>query len=175
VSTKAYHDQDTPSNSPLLRSDNTTTLRRRRKLRNIHRDLRRADTNSHAIDQSPDNKHTNVLRSARDDGTDHPDRASNLNSATTTKLVGEVARYQCAQERTAWHRCGDATLDVGSRSRACLIRGSEWRSSRSLVEVASVLLGWQTVGCQESLTAMTSNLLTWRSSTRCRSRTDHRQ
>lgn len=66
------HDKNTPSDSPLLGANETTTLRGRRNFRNIDRDLSRLDTDTETVDDTSGNEHAHILRSTDNDGTDDP-------------------------------------------------------------------------------------------------------
>lgn len=131
-----------PSNCPLLSTHDPTTFGRGRQLGNVDGDLSRADSDRDAVDEAADDEHGNVLRSARDDGTNDPDDGADLDGAFTTKLVGEVAGYESTAEGATGHGSGDAALHVGRGARAAL-----WvvGIGRALVEVAAVLLCGQAV------------------------------
>lgn len=143
-----YHDKNSPSDSPLLRADDTPTLRRRSELSDIDRDLGRADTNRETVDEAACNQHADVLRCTGDDGADDPDRAADLNGAATAELVGQITRCEGANEGATGHRSGNPTLHIGLGTAAKFVCWSKRRSCGSLVEVASILLSRQTVNCQ---------------------------
>ena len=86
-----------------MTSDNATTARWWCELRDVDGDLGRADTDGETVDEATSDEHTNVLRGARDDGTDHPDNATDLDRATTTKLVGQVTGDKGTDEGTTRH------------------------------------------------------------------------
>ena len=50
-----------PGDGPLLSTDKTTTLRWRRELGYVDRDLGRADTDAQAVDNSANDEHGDVL------------------------------------------------------------------------------------------------------------------
>jgi hypothetical protein len=118
--------------SPLLHADKATALRRRRKLRNVDRNLSGADANAETVDDATDDEHGDVLRCGRDDGADNPDDSADHDGFLTTQDVGDVTRAERSEPRAAGHRRGDAALDIGSRALARDI---------ALVEVAEVVLG----------------------------------
>lgn len=66
------HNQDTPGNGPLLDTDKPASFRRRSKLTDIHGNLGRLNANSKAIDNTPDDEHADILRSANEGRSDHP-------------------------------------------------------------------------------------------------------
>lgn len=90
------HDQDTPGNRPLLTSDDSTTLGRRRKFGDVDWDLGGADTNRNTVDETANDEHADVLGGAGDDGTDNPDSAADLDRLLATKLVREVTGDESA-------------------------------------------------------------------------------
>ena len=61
------HDHDTPGDGPLLAANETATLGRRRNLRDVDRDLSRADTNGQTVDDTTHNQHGDVLSRTSDD------------------------------------------------------------------------------------------------------------
>lgn len=66
------HDHDTPGNGPLLETNQTTTLGWRCDLRDIDRNLSRADTHAEAVDDTTNDQHGNVLGGADNDRTNTP-------------------------------------------------------------------------------------------------------
>lgn len=66
------HDEDTPSNGPLLETHESSTFRRRRKLRDIDWDLGRFDTDCDAVDYTADDKHGDVLGGTSHNPEDEP-------------------------------------------------------------------------------------------------------
>lgn len=61
------HDENTPGDSPLLATDESSTLRWWCNLGNIDGNLSGADSNRETVDDTSDDKHGNVLGSANDD------------------------------------------------------------------------------------------------------------
>lgn len=135
----AHHDQNAPGDGPLLGSDNTSALGGRSQLGDVDRDLGGADADRDAVDEATDNQHADILCGTRDDGTNDPDGASDLDGATTAELVGEITRDEGTDEGTTGHGSSDAALDVGRGAGARLL-GAEWGAIGSLVKVAAVLL-----------------------------------
>jgi hypothetical protein len=135
----AYHDQNTPCDSPLLGSNDTSTLGRRSQLGDVDGNLGRADTDRDTVNEATSNQHADVLCSTRDDGANDPNGAADLDCATTTELVGEITRDEGTDEGTTGHGSCDATLYVGRGAGAGLLR-AEGGAIGSLVEVAAVLL-----------------------------------
>lgn len=60
-------------------------------------------------------------------------------------------------------RSSDTSLHIGSRTRAVLFRTCERWTQRSLVEVAAVLLSWQTVNVSMILDGSIKSRHTWHS------------
>ena len=56
------HNEDTPSNGPLLETDETTSFTRRGQLGDVDRHLCRLDAHRESVDDTASNKHANVLR-----------------------------------------------------------------------------------------------------------------
>jgi hypothetical protein len=140
----AYHDQDTPCDSPLLRADDTSTLGGRSQLGDVDGDLGGADTDRDTVDEATGNQHADVLCSTRDDGTNDPDGTTDLDGATTTELVGEIARDEGTDEGATGHGSSDAALNIGRGTGAGFLR-AERGAIGTLVEVAAVLLCGETV------------------------------
>ena len=56
----------------MLETDEATTLGWGRNLGNVDRDLGGLDTNGETVDNTTNNKHTDILRGADKDRTNHP-------------------------------------------------------------------------------------------------------
>lgn len=78
------HDQNAPSNGPLLGTYKATSFAGWRQFRDVDRDLRRADTNTESVDDATDNEHADVLGCADNRGPDAPDHSSNHDGPLTT-------------------------------------------------------------------------------------------
>ena len=85
------HDQDTPSDGPLLRTHETTTFARRSQLGDVDGNLRGADTDTEAIDDASHDKHGDVLGSADDDGANDPEDSSDHDSLLSAQDIREEA------------------------------------------------------------------------------------
>lgn len=106
--------------------------------------LRAANTNTETVDESTDDEHGDILGSARDNGTDDPDEAADLDSATTTKLVSQVTGQEGSDEGTTRHGGCDTALNIRLGTRTFLIWISRiFRAVGTLVEEAAVLLSRQ--------------------------------
>ena len=70
---------------------------------------------------------------------DEPDHSTNHDTLLPTKDIGEETRGKSTEEGTARHGSGDTALNISART------GARRRSIGSLVEVALVLFGAQTV------------------------------
>lgn len=68
-----------PSDGPLLSADELSSHAGRGHLREIDRNLGRADADTEAIDYAADDKHGNVLRGADDNASNDPNDGSDLN------------------------------------------------------------------------------------------------
>lgn len=66
------HDEDTPGDSPLLATDESSTLRWWCNLGDIDGNLSGADSDRETVDDTSDDKHRNVLGSADDNGAKNP-------------------------------------------------------------------------------------------------------
>ena len=66
------HDHDAPCDGPLLRSNETTSLRRRRQLGDVDWYLGGADSNAETIDDTAYDEHCNVLRCTNNGTTETP-------------------------------------------------------------------------------------------------------
>ena len=69
-------DQDTPSNSPLLKRDNTTTNVLGGDLRLVNRNNHGRQTDCHSVDDTTNNQHGSVDGGALDDRSHNPDQRS---------------------------------------------------------------------------------------------------
>lgn len=65
-------DTPTPSYGPLLATNESTTLRRRRQLRDVDGYLCGTDTNSKPVDYAACNEHSDILRNGRYYAPDDP-------------------------------------------------------------------------------------------------------
>ena len=129
------HNQNAPSNRPLLRAHQPSPLTRGRQFRNVHRNLSGADTHTKPIQNPPDNQHTDVLRSAYDDRTNNPDSRTDHDRLLPSQDVREEARDERTEPASTRHRGSDAALDVGIRT--CAGRGIG--GNRARLEIAFVL------------------------------------
>jgi hypothetical protein len=107
--------------------------------------LYRVDNDSEIVDEAISNQHAHVLVSAGDVRTNNPDVVTDLNGAKTTYLVRPVTTEQGTKERATGHGSFDFTLYGGFRTGNLFSFRAQQRTPRSLVETASVLLGWQAV------------------------------
>ena len=108
------HDQDTPGNGPLLRSNDAATLTGRCQFGDVNRDLGGANTHGQTVDESTNDEHGDVLGRTDEDGADTPDDGTRLDGSLATKNVREEAGKQGANEGSARHGGSDATLNRSS-------------------------------------------------------------
>lgn len=123
---------DAPGDGPLLHANETAALRRRSDLRDVDRDLRRADTNAEAVDDATDDEHGDVLRRSGDNRANDPDDCTEHDSLLAAEAVRDEARAERGEPGAAGHRGGDAALDIRARALA---------RNRALVEVVEVVFG----------------------------------
>lgn len=69
------HDGNAPRDGPLLHADEPAALRGGRQLRDVHRNLRRADAYGQAVDDPPDDEHGDVYGCGDDYAADDPAKA----------------------------------------------------------------------------------------------------
>jgi hypothetical protein len=74
--------------------------------------LSRANANAQAIDESANDEHSDVLRSANNNRTNAPNDGANLDGPFTAKDVGQESRSQCAEEGATRHGRSDTALDA---------------------------------------------------------------
>lgn len=153
------HDENTPSNRPLLEANEATTFGRGRNLSNVDSNLSRLDTDTDTIDDATDDEHANVLSSTAEDRTDDPaqlvsnrltlpnfivaslpDDAAEHNRLLATKAIRERTRNQSTNPGTTSHCGDDTTLDESTRTSAAVFIGN------ALVEIAAVRLFTQLGG-----------------------------
>jgi hypothetical protein len=106
--------------------------------------LGRADSDRNTVDEATGDEHANVLRCARDNGSNTPDGRANLNSVLAAEHISQVSGEEGAEKRPARHGGCDTALHIGVRARALRVI-VEAGTMRTLVEVAAVLLGWKTL------------------------------
>lgn len=80
------HDHDTPCNSPLLATNETSTNIGTGNFGNVDRDLSRADPDRETVDKTAHNEHADVLRSTDNDRSNTPIFYVNLESKTNNVL-----------------------------------------------------------------------------------------
>lgn len=129
------HDQDTPSDGPLLGADHLAPFGRLRQLRDVDGNLGAADTDGVAANEAADNELGDAERRAGDGAPDAPDDCADLDGPSAAKHVGEKARRKSTHEGAAGHGGGDASLVGRGGTRAVVIFDDP------LVEEALVLLG----------------------------------
>ena len=61
--------------------------------------LSRADTDTEAVDESTNDKHTNVLRGTNYDGANTPDDCANLNGPFSTKYIRQLDKVRWARNQ----------------------------------------------------------------------------
>ena len=130
------HDHDAPGDGPLLRADETTALGGRSELRDVDRDLGRADAYAEAVDDATDDEHGDVLRRRDDDAPDDPDDGAEHDGLLAAECIGDVTRAERGEPGATGHRGGDPALNIGARALAL---------DGSLVEVAEIVLGSDTL------------------------------
>lgn len=99
-----------------MATNETTTNASRRQLRKVDGHLSGAETDAHAVEDTADDEHGNVLDSASEDGADNPEDASEEDGVTTTEAVRDDTGEERGEERTTSHGSGDTTLDIGTRT-----------------------------------------------------------
>lgn len=132
VLSKCRLTHDAPGDGPLLHANETAALGRRSNLRDVDRDLRRADTNAEAVDDATDDEHGDVLRCSSDNRANDPDDCTEHDGLLAAEAVRDEARAERGEPGAAGHRGGDAALDIGARTLA---------RNRALVEVVEVVFG----------------------------------
>ncbi|KAI6756233.1 hypothetical protein HG530_011969 [Fusarium avenaceum] len=100
----------TPFDRPLLNTNNTTTNIRRRKLSEVHKNLRTRDTNSDTADDAANNQMGNILRRALESSTGDPEETGNHKSLSSTKAICDYTSDEGADEGSGRHRGCDAAL-----------------------------------------------------------------
>jgi hypothetical protein len=75
-----------PGDGPLLKTDELSSFAWRRNLRNVDRNLGRADANTEAVDYTTNDEHGDVLRGTDDDASDDPNDGSNLDCDLAWKV-----------------------------------------------------------------------------------------
>jgi hypothetical protein len=88
---------------PLLHADKPTTLGWRGDLRDVDRNLSRADTNAEAVDDATDDKHGDVLRGSRDGRANDPDHSADHDGFLATKEVRDVTRAERCEPGAGGH------------------------------------------------------------------------
>lgn len=104
-------DQDTPSNSPLLEGDDTTTDVLGGNFGLVNGDNHGGETDGDTVDDTADNEHGSVDRSTLDDGTNDPDAGGEHDGALARDLVTEGTGEKGSEEGTGGHGGDDTTLE----------------------------------------------------------------
>lgn len=82
------HNENPPLNSPLLNDNNGASPLLLRNLNQVHRDLRRRDPNTDAVDESTSDQHTDTITARLDSRSQQPPEASESDSIASSDAIG---------------------------------------------------------------------------------------